>query len=598
MSRPNFLFIMVDEQRFPPKYENQEIKEWRQTYLKAQNWLAEQGIVFNNHYAMSTACAPSRTSLFCGQYPSLHGVSQTDGAAKSAFDADMFWLDSNTVPNIGEYFLESGYLTFYKGKWHISDADIIIPGTHDPFLSYDANTGVPLKDATKIYQNAERLEKYGWHTWIGPEPHGTSPRNSASSAANGLSGRDIVYTDEVVDLINNLDKLEKSNPWFIVSSLVNPHDITLFGELTKNLPNFNFVIDKSVPDIPPSPTADEDLSTKPTCQQDYKIKYNLGFQPTVDSDFYRKLYYSLMLKADQNIEKILTAINSSKYVDNTIIIFTSDHGDYLGAHKLFQKWYSAYEEAIHVPFIIKIPEKMQSSKIKSIDTITSHADVLPTLLGLAGISQKEIQKKLTKKYTQVHPLVGRDLTPILKGYNENYNDINVPIYFMTDDDVLHGPNQTTLSGKPYKTVIQPNHIETIIVKLNTCHQNDGFEIWKYSRYFDDPQFWTNPGQSNETVVYNKDSDIYQPDRNNVNLSLDVNLLNISTQPVPDQYEMYNLTIDPYETKNLTNSKYSNKYTKKIEKILEYLLKIENKKKRLYPNNNNNDMKSRILPRPS
>jgi arylsulfatase A-like enzyme len=618
MSKPNFLFIMVDEMRYPPQYENEEIEQWRKKYLKAQNELHSEGINFKNHYTMSTACAPSRTSIFCGQYPSLHGVSQTDGAAKTAFDSDMFWLDPNTVPNIGNYFSTAGYTTFYKGKWHISHGDIVIPDTYNPYLSYDPNNGIPNKEATSIYKKSGRLENYQWHNWIGPEPHGTNPRNSGSSATNGLSGRDVIYAQEVIKLIEDLEKINEENPWFIVASLVNPHDITLFGEVSKFLPNYNFAIDPSVPYIPPAPTAHEDLSTKPTCQENYKLKYNLGFQPTIDSEFYRKLYYSLTLYADQNVEKILHALKKSKFADNTIIIFTSDHGDYLGAHGLYQKWYTAYEEAIHVPLIIKIPASIRTTVPRSVDALTSHVDILPTLLGLAGISQKEIQKKLKKSHIEVHSLVGRDLTPLI--YEDIYkkNKFNEPLYFMTDDDVLMGQNQYTLTGQPYKAVIQPNHVETVIVTLSSNiskrmnsdeHVSDKTlekkQIWKYSHYFDNPQFWTNPGKSNNTIIFEKDENLDKLNVNNLDLALDINLSNITTRPVPSQYEMYNITEDPYETKNLANPKYATTETKIIEKILNLTLSIERQQKRLYPTNGTVKGKptfspadERILPRPS
>ena len=90
--RPNFLFIIVDEQRFPTAYDNDELNKWRKFNLKTQELLSENSMSFLNHYIGSTACSPSRATLFTGQYPSLHGVSQTSGAAKEAFDADMYWL--------------------------------------------------------------------------------------------------------------------------------------------------------------------------------------------------------------------------------------------------------------------------------------------------------------------------------------------------------------------------------------------------------------------------------------------------------------------------------------------------------------------------
>ena len=85
-TKPNFLIIMVDQQRYPVVYESPELTSWRKTYLKVYETLRANGLEFENHYAGSTACAPSRATLYTGQYPSLHGVSQTNGVAKSAFD--------------------------------------------------------------------------------------------------------------------------------------------------------------------------------------------------------------------------------------------------------------------------------------------------------------------------------------------------------------------------------------------------------------------------------------------------------------------------------------------------------------------------------
>ena len=102
--RPNFLFLMVDEMRYPPVYESSELKSFRATYLKTQNALRATGMEFRRHYAASTACVPGRASLYTGHYPSLHGVTQTTGAAKESFDPDIFWLDLNGVPTMGDYF--------------------------------------------------------------------------------------------------------------------------------------------------------------------------------------------------------------------------------------------------------------------------------------------------------------------------------------------------------------------------------------------------------------------------------------------------------------------------------------------------------------
>lgn len=223
-------------------------------------------------------------------------MTQTTGVAKGAFDPDVFWLDHNTVPTLGEYFRTAGYQTYWKGKWHLSDEDILIPGTHNALPSYNTKTGVSNRAQEQLYEHANRLNNYGFDGWIGPEPHGSNPRNSGSSAGVGISGRDEVYAAEVVDLIHSLEKNAHSDdnqPWLIVSSFVNPHDITLLGLFTRFNPSFNFEIDPTLPFVPPAPTANENLLTKPSAQLSYRDVYQQALQPTFDSLLYRQLYYSL-----------------------------------------------------------------------------------------------------------------------------------------------------------------------------------------------------------------------------------------------------------------------------------------------------------------
>src|SRR5690606_28821056 len=98
-------------------------------------------------------------------------------------------------------------------------------------------------------------------------------------------------------------------------------------------------------------------------------------------------------------------------------------------------------------------------------------------------------------HTEAHPFVGRNLAPLILNKNATISDTE-PIYFMTDDDPSKSLNSLTLSGTNLDPVTQPSHIETVIVKLPTG-RNDELETWKYSRYFDNPQFWSTPGCSDE-----------------------------------------------------------------------------------------------------
>ena len=119
-----------------------------------------------------------------------------------------------------------------------------------------------------------------------------------------------------------------------------------------------------------------------------------------------------------------------------------------------------------------------------------------------------------------------------------------PIYFMSDDDVTRGLNQVSFTGQPYQSVTQPNHLETVIAHLPTGNNNT-YEIWKFTRYFDNPQFWSNPGIEDQTTEIKSQIPIDETH------TISISKVTTKTQPVPEQYELYNLTKDPLEIKNLS-----------------------------------------------
>ena len=396
--RPNFLILMCDEMRFPPVYESEQTKIFRQQYLQTQNLLRQNGADFQRHYAASVACVPSRASIYTGQYPSLHGATQTTGAAKASFDPDMFWLDPNSVPTFGDYFRAAGYNTFWRGKWHASDADMLIPGTHNQLVSYNSN-GRPNQAQQSLYQQSDRLGRYGFSGWIGPEPHGSAPLNSGSSVPVPQQGRDIGFAQQAQSLIKQLDHDNSTKPWFIVSSFVNPHDITLYGLAARGAGGFEFKIDETVVPLYEDlfdfdlfdQTVNDNLLTKPCAQASYQATYAEWIEPIKDLRTYFRYYYQLHKNVDDQMWTVLQTLLDSRFKDDTIVLFLSDHGDLLGSHfGMHQKWYTAYDEAIRVPLIIWNKKLFPSPR--QIENLTSHIDLLPTLLGLAGISPEPIRQ--------------------------------------------------------------------------------------------------------------------------------------------------------------------------------------------------------------
>jgi arylsulfatase A-like enzyme len=277
-------------------------------------------------------------------------------------------------------------------------------------------------------------------------------------------------------------------------------------------------------------------------------------QPTLE--IYRQFYYSLQKESDRHIWSVLERLMNTSFFEDTIIVFTSDHGEMLGAHGgAHQKWHNAYEETIHVPFIIS----QASMPAKQANLLTSHVDLIPTLLGLAGIDQQAALRDLQKSHSQARPLVGRDLSGVVLG-NTDPDFSTAPIYFMTDDEIssgLHQENKAT--GEPYSAVIQPNHIETVVADLRTS-PNDAPDIWKYSRYFDNPQFWTKPFVS--------DLSVGEPVS--------------TTQPRTPEFEMYNLNSDQKEKLNLAHPANHSSDLIPAHQQLETMLAQQREQKRIYP----------------
>jgi choline-sulfatase len=552
--RPNLLLILSDEYRFPVAYESSQLRQFRATHLTAEESLRDNGLEFTNHYIMTSACVPSRTSILTGQYPSLHGDSQTPGAAKSSTEMDMFWLDQNTVPTMGNYFQAGGYDTYYKGKWHVSDADIHIPGTYSPLLTFNS-AGEPDPEAENIYLAANRLGPYGFSGWIGPEPHGSNPLNSGSSAA-GAIGRDEKFATQAVDLLNQLGQRRTSGrPWLLVNSYLNPHDVTVWGAFTLDNPSWNLrgqLTDSAVPDqlfdpVRYAATSDENLAGKPQCQQDYVNLYPQVFQPLANTVEYQRFYYQLQQNVNQQIQRVLDTLHAHPdMAANTIVIFTSDHGELLGAHGgMHQKWHQAYEETTHVPFIVHNPVLFAGRQ--RVDALTSHADLLPTMLGLAGLDPSRLRHELAKTHTEVHSLVGRDLSGAILG-ETSPSRITGPVYFMTEDEVSRGFYQTSTLGFQYQPVMQPNTVETVIAYLATGAHGSR-EKWKYSRYSDNPQFWSAPSPSSGSP-----QDVTTLVDGNMNLAgAKQAATTVKTQQVPDEAEAYNLSQDPLELVNLAHS---------------------------------------------
>jgi arylsulfatase A-like enzyme len=191
---------------------------------------------------------------------------------------------------------------------------------------------------------------------------------------------------------------------------------------------------------------------------------------------------------DQAIGRILESLDDAGLADDTIVVFTSDHGDLLGAHGgMVQKWHNAFDEAIRVPFLVNGPGVAAADQGTNMPT--SHVDVIPTLLGLAGIDVDRAFAGVAEHHDEAQPLPGRDLSGLVTGSTTASNSLASPIYFMTEDDITRGATQNNvLTGKPFEAVDAPSHVESVIATLATGP--DGVEeLWKLNHYYERLDDW-------------------------------------------------------------------------------------------------------------
>ncbi len=484
-------------------------------YFRGFTRMRKNAVVFRKHYLAAAACAPSRTTMMTGQYPTLHGVTQVDGLFKGA--DEIAWLDPNGVPTVGDWFSANGYDSYYFGKWHVS------------------NTSEPPFDLTPFgFQGYETS---------GPEPHGSNPLNLGVH-------RDPGFGDIISEFLDEQDP-GAEKPWFAVASLVNPHDIAAYpipfygpegnsftvttgqppltdpqpipGQGTYSNPNdegYEVALNpqgfpQETFELPPG--YEEDLSSKPRCQQDaaYKVQMALKsqfprpaglalpypFQNQDDKEEwirnYGQFYVYLQYLVDLEIRRILDTLDRKGLTDNTIVVFTSDHGEYCAAHgTMIQKWHTAYEEITHVPFVVSSPLVNRSEEtVRVVETPTNHIDIVPTLLGMAGITPEEIEAtKLAlaqSGHTQVRDLVGRNLTKVVQG---NPSLERPGVLFTTDDRITELPDGVAdpEATDSYQRFLQDVEVLRVggspVVSGPICQPNsvrsftDG--VWKLNRFWD------------------------------------------------------------------------------------------------------------------
>jgi choline-sulfatase len=345
--RPNVLFIMTDQQ-FADAMSCRMGNTWINT--PALDALANGGALFSRAYSPNPLCMPMRASTFTGRYPHETGVIHNSAAG--------------TTPEkfvcMGTYFRRAGYQTAYYGKWHLF---------------------FPVKD----------VDSHGFET----PPTTQKGVSTAQQAVEFLSQK-------------------HDRPFLLVVSFMNPHNICEYARNQHNLPPEQR--GEKLPDGPigmapppdqcPPPPAN---LAPPKDESDAITMIRKGEHATstfpvgeFTPDDWRQVrwgYYRLVEKVDAQIGQVLAALRKAGLEDNTLVVFTADHGDCTGAHGFNQKTVF-YEESARIPLLISY--KGHIKKIECNQLVNTGVDLIPTMLDFAGIP---VPEKLT----------GRSLKPLALG---------------------------------------------------------------------------------------------------------------------------------------------------------------------------------------
>ncbi len=377
----NILMIVTDQERhlrpdeLPVGYR-----------LPGHEKLMSRGVTFDNHQIGSCVCTPSRAVVYTGQHIQHNGM----------FDNTNFpWSNdlSTDIPTLGDMMREQGYYSAYKGKWHLTD---------------EFETANKLDMPKRIL--VDEMEEYGFSDYFGI--------GDMIAHTDGGFLHDGVITSMTKSWLRGKgSRLGAENkPWFMAVNLVNPHDVMYYntdlpGQPAKQAETAMMHLNREHsteqfwnPKLPVSRNEPFTGNGRPGAHDNFAEGRGalVGRVPNEDDRWSRlnNYYLNCLQDADSHLLEILNELDDLGMSENTVIIYTADHGELGGAHGLNGKGATAYREQQNVPFIVSHPSYAGGKHCKA---VTSHVDIATTLISLAG-----------GKPSPQSNLPGKDISPLLK----------------------------------------------------------------------------------------------------------------------------------------------------------------------------------------
>jgi arylsulfatase A-like enzyme len=408
--KPNVLFLWTDQQRADTMaaYGNDRFR------VPVMNRLASESVVFDRAYVTQPVCTPSRSSVMTGLWPHQNGCVHNNIAMKA---------ETKTAP---ELLADSSYRTGYMGKWHLGD---------EIFAQHGFEEWRGIEDG--IYQSyysagRDKNARSAYHHFLvslgykpDDEKHNAFSRKFATTLPVEHSKPAFLANESSKFVLKN-----RREPWMLYVNFLEPH--TPFGSALDDLHSAEEApLPRNYPGIPAGPEPEF-----------YKRRRKeLGEKPDKLQRSARN-YAGLCSLVDQALGRILWSLEASGQAENTIIVYTSDHGEMMGAHSLMAKQVM-YEEAVRVPHLLRVPFRNQ--KPMRVTQPVSHIDILPTLFELLGRKDPGVS--------------GRSLLPCIQG--QRRGDDHVFLEWTKDlKDSGEGPNG--------RTVVSPDGYKLVLYDSDTC----------------------------------------------------------------------------------------------------------------------------------
>lgn len=354
--RPNFLILMTDQMQGLTLRPDHPLR----AYTPHLNKLMERGVRFERAYTPNAICSPARASLMTGRLPHSHGIT----SITHAFDPDIMPF-RDKLPHFAQRLKALGYRNGYFGKWHVEHTDEL------ERFGWQTNAARDSSMRNAYQYKHPHLQQPPVLRVIMEGPDGYPESTLYQVDQNPPEQRPIGW-----DVNMALDYLENAatnaKPWCCFVSCLEPHDPFVCGVEAFELFDLNAI------ELPANVA--DDLTDRPDLYRRAADRFR--FLTDRQKRELIACYWGGIVEIDQQYGRLLDRLDQLGLTDDTVIIFTSDHGEALGAHGLYMKNIGAFEETYHIPLVISGPGVAQG---QTSDARVGLHDLAPTICELADV---------------------------------------------------------------------------------------------------------------------------------------------------------------------------------------------------------------------